>query len=115
LRALLDEQLPVELADAIKAAGPHHQISSVVQEGWRGVKNGELLRRAREAMFGVLITADRRMEHQQNIPRAGLGVIVLHAPRIRIQELAPMAPEIASALDTVQPGQIIHLDAGSWN
>jgi hypothetical protein len=42
-------------------------------------------------------------------------VIVLHAPRIRIQELAPMAPEIASAPDIVQPGQIIHLDAGSWN
>jgi hypothetical protein len=47
--------------------------SARAREGWRGVKNGELLRRAREAMFGVLITADRRMEHQQNIPAPDLA------------------------------------------
>lgn len=80
-------------------------------EGRHGTKNGELLRRALAAGFEVIVTADRRMEHQQNIPRTGLALIVMHAPRIRIQELAPLAPAVAAALDAVRSGQIVHLRA----
>jgi hypothetical protein len=109
LRALLDEQVPVELADLIGAAAPQHEIRTVEAEGWKGLKNGELLRRAREAGFTVLITSDRRMEYQQNIPRSGLGLVVLHARRIRVQELAPLAPAAAQALEAVQPGEVIHI------
>jgi predicted nuclease of predicted toxin-antitoxin system len=109
LGTLLDEQVPVELADALSKAGPHHEYRTVAQEGWRGVKNGELLRRAREAGFSALLTADRRLEHQQNVPRSGLGVVVPHARRIRIQELAPLAPDAVRALDVVQPGEVIHV------
>jgi hypothetical protein len=57
----------------------------------------------------VLITSDRRMEYQQNIPRSGLGLVVLHARRIRVQELAPLAPAAAQALEAVQPGEVIHI------
>jgi hypothetical protein len=109
LRALLDEQVPVELAELIGASAPQHEIRTVAAEGWKGLKNGELLRRAREAGYAVLITSDRRMEYQQNIPRSRLGLVVLHARRIRVQELAPLAPAAARALDAVQPGEVIHL------
>lgn len=101
----------MDLADAIREAGPHHEIRTVADEGWRGVKNGALLQRARESGFVAIVTADRRMQHQQNIPRSGLAFVVLHSPRIRIQELAPMAPAISAALDTIEPGMIVHIDA----
>ena len=86
-----------------------HEVHTVADEGWKGLKNGKLLRDMREAGFGALITVDRRMEYQQNIPRSGLGVVVLHARRARIQELAPLASAIAQALDVIQPGEVIHL------
>jgi hypothetical protein len=111
LRALLDEQVPVELAEAIVQADPRHEVRTVADEGWKGVRNGVLLQRMQEAGFGALVTVDRRMEYQQNIPRSGLGLVVLHAFRARIQELGPLAPAIAAALDTVQPGEVIHLYA----
>lgn len=109
MRALLDEQVPVELAGLVEQAGPHHVVRTVADEGWKGLQNGALLQRMRDTGFGALITVDRRMEYQQNIPRSGLGVVVLHARRARIQELAPLAPAIAAALDDVEPGTVVHL------
>jgi hypothetical protein len=33
LRALLDEQVPVELAGLVEEAGPHHVVRTVADEG----------------------------------------------------------------------------------
>ncbi len=101
----------MELAELIGAVAPGHVIRTVAEEGWKGLENGELLRRAREAGFEILITADRRMEYQQNIPRSGMGLLVLHARRIRVQDLAPLAPAAARALDTIGPGEVVHIRA----
>ena len=56
MRVLLDEQLPRHLAGEI--AG--HDVSTVQQCGWAGLKNGELLRPAAAEGFDVLVTADRK-------------------------------------------------------
>ena len=111
MRALLDEQVPVELAALIRQANWSHDVRSVGDMGWKGLKNGILLREMRDAGFGALVTIDRRMEYQQNIPRSGVGMVVLHSFRARIAELGPLASEIAAALDVIQPGDIIHLTA----
>ncbi|HEX8363243.1 MAG TPA: hypothetical protein VF613_24200 [Longimicrobium sp.] len=79
--ALLDEQVPVEFADVLNAAAPErHAVRTVAEKGWRGTKNGELLRRVRDAGFGAVVTADRHIEHQQNIARSGVGLVVMHPP-----------------------------------
>ena len=61
--------------------------------------------------FGAIVTIDRRIEYQQNIPRSGIGLVVLHSFRARIAELAPLAPEISATLNVISPGEIIHLHA----
>jgi hypothetical protein len=46
LLTLLDEQVPVEFVGVLNEAAPgRHQIRTVAEMGWRGTKNGELLRR----------------------------------------------------------------------
>jgi hypothetical protein len=107
LRALLDEQVR---QSSLIWSRPR-DVRTVADEGSKGLKNGELLQRMREAGFSALVTVDRRMEYQQNIPRSGIGLVVLHASRARTQELSPLAPAIAQALDRIQPGEIIHLYA----
>ena len=101
----------MELAELVQEAGPQHVVRTVADEGWKGLKNGALLQRMREVGFAALVTVDRRMEYQQNITRSGIGLVVLHAYRARIQELAPLAPAIADALNTLEPGTIVHLTA----
>jgi hypothetical protein len=74
-RVLLDENLPRLLKHDL--AG--HTVRTVVEEGWSGVSNGELLQRA-AASFDVLVTADQNLQYQQNLASAACG-IVLHAAR----------------------------------
>ena len=92
-----------------EAAAGRHTIHTVAEMGWRGTKNGELLRRMRDAGFGTMVTADRHIEHQQNVVRSGVGLVVMHPGRIRIQELAPLALGVVGALDAVQPGEVLHV------
>lgn len=54
MRVLLDEQLPRQLARALTG----HDGATVQQQGWAGLTNGELLRRAESAGFEVFVTAD---------------------------------------------------------
>lgn len=102
----------MELADVLnEAASGRHDVRTVAGMGWRGTKNGELLRRMRDAGFAVMLTADRHIEHQQNIARSGIGLVVMHPGRVRIAELLPLAPAVLAALDAVQPGQVLHVRA----
>ena len=79
---LLDEQLPRHLAREIGG----HNVSTVQQRGWAGLKNGELLRVAADAGFEVLVTADRNLQFQQNLSQSQLGIIFssLQAMLLRI-------------------------------
>ena len=67
-------------------------------QGLGGVRNGELLRRAAEAGFDALITSDKRMEYQQNASELKLTVVVMHAIRIRVQDLEPLVPKVVEVL-----------------
>jgi len=55
------------------------------------------------------VTVDRNLAFQQNLASFNLGVIVLHAPTNRLEDLLPLVPLLLEAIDNVQPGQIIHV------
>jgi len=57
VRVLLDEQLPVDLAVTLQG----HSVDSVVDRGWAGITNGELLQRM-QGEYDALITMDRGIE-----------------------------------------------------
>ncbi len=61
MRILLDENLDWRLRRDL----PEHQVESVPLLGWAGIHNGELLRKAIEAGFDVLVTMDGNMVHHQ--------------------------------------------------
>jgi predicted nuclease of predicted toxin-antitoxin system len=62
MRILLDENFPLDFARLL--AG--HEVYTVHSLSWSGVKNGELLRRAKD-VCDVFVTLDRNLEFQQNI------------------------------------------------
>jgi len=105
LRVLIDESLPVELADEF--AG--YDVSTVHREHWLTLKNGALLRLAVRTGFTVLLTADSDLRYQQNLPKIGIAAIVVTRVRNRIEELRPLVPEITRVLQTIQPGQVVEI------
>jgi predicted nuclease of predicted toxin-antitoxin system len=103
VRVLLDEQLPRHLARELTG----HQVRTVQQEDWAGLKNGVLLERAEESGFDVFVTADQNLEFQQNLARARLGVIVLVARSLALEDLRSLVPAALAAIGRVRPGEVI--------
>lgn len=102
---LLDECVPKRLRRDL----PGLDVSTVADEGWRGRRNGDLLRAMAEAGFTHLVTVDRNLQFQQNIAAAGVAVVVVHAPTNRMTELRPFMAKVIDVLPTVAPGQVVHV------
>ena len=62
MRLLLDESVPARLRQAL----PNHEVKTVVEMGWGGIKNGNLLALA-AASFDAFITVDKNLPYQQNL------------------------------------------------
>jgi hypothetical protein len=78
--------------------------------GWAGIKNGELLRRA-SGQIEAFVTMDRNLRHQQNLGALPFGVVLIAARSNRMQDLAPLIAEVATALQRSQPGQLNQVGA----
>jgi predicted nuclease of predicted toxin-antitoxin system len=104
VRVLLDESLPRPLAALLSG----HEVRTVAATGWSGVENGELLRLAAER-FDVVITADRNLEHQQNLRTLPVAVVVLAASTNRLESLAPLVAELLELLKTLPPRRLVRI------
>jgi hypothetical protein len=98
-RILLDECLPRRFGALLQA----HEVRTVAQMRWAGLRNGRLLERA-EHEFDALITVDRSMRFQQHVGRFNIALVVLRSRSNRYPDIAPLAPEVLSVIGTLMPG-----------
>lgn len=101
MRVLLDECVPRRLARAL----PGHEVRTVPEMGWAGMRNGALLEAA-AGSFEILVTVDQRIGHQQSVHAFDIAVIVLIAPRTKIDHLLPLVPELLRVMTRAKPGNI---------
>jgi hypothetical protein len=104
VKLLLDECIDRRLA---KDLGKH-DVKTVPQVGWAGIKNGTLLTLA-EKEFDIFITVDRNLSFQQNLSKFNIAILVLHATSNRLADLKPLAPKILSTLPTLNKGDAEHI------
>ena len=102
MKILLDECLPVDFRHHL--AG--HAVHSAEWVGFKGLKNGDLLREAENAGYDVFITTDQGIPHQQNLPPRGISIIVIQSLTNQIEDLLPLVKAIQSKLREIRPGQI---------
>ena len=107
MRVLLDENLDWRL---IRDFNPAFQVTTVSRLGWKGKRNGELLQQA-AAAFDALVTMDNGIEHQQNLSKYAIGVIIISARTNRLKDVQPAMLRVNQVLREVQPGQVIHVTA----
>jgi len=75
MRLLLDENLPKRL----KFDFPDHEVFTVRDKEWNGIKNGKLLQLMLAENFHALLTFDKNLQHQQNFLKHPITVFVLTA------------------------------------
>ena len=98
MKLLLDENLPKRL----KLDFPQHEIYTVRDRNWNGIKNGELLKLLIEDNFDALLTFDKNLQYQQNFKKYTLTVFVLSARINSYEELMKLTPMIKGYLDEKQ-------------
>lgn len=108
MRVLLDENLPGRL---IGLLGDDLVAVTVARRGWKGKKNGELLAEAQEG-FDVLLTMDHSIEHQQDLSRFDLAIVLLIASRNTYEDLAPLMVEADAAIRRARPGHVSRVEGG---
>lgn len=104
MRVLLDESLPSELREHLSG----HDISTVQEIGWSGLRNGELLARS-AGRFDAFITADQNLRYQQNLSTLPVSVVVLAAKSNRIQDLRVLIPELLRTLAALKARTLVQI------
>src|SRR5262245_53831302 len=107
MRILLDECVPRLLRREL----PDHDVWTVVEMGWSGKKNGELLALMAPQSFAVFLTVDQNISFQQGLRMGGIAIIVLIAQSNRLVDLKPLMPALRSRLDTIKSGELIEVKA----
>ena len=102
MKVLLDECTP----RVVKKRLPMHDISTVQEMGWAGIKNGALLKLT-EAQFEVFITTDKNLRYQQNLTGRAFTVLVLPSNQVPVVERA--LPAVEAALQIIRAGDYIEI------
>lgn len=105
MRVLLDECVPQPLRHHL----PGHTGFTVAYLGWRGQRNGTLLGLMAANGFGVLLTVDQSLRHQQNLAASGVAVVLLIAATNKESDLLPLMPTACAALATIKPGDVVEI------
>ena len=101
MRVLLDECVPRRLRTELAP----HVVRTVVEAGWSGIKNGQLLLLA-STEFECFITVDRNLQFQQNVEALPVAALAIRAVDNRFQTLLPLMPAVRAALATLKPKEL---------
>ena len=107
MKLLLDECVVRDLKRDLVG----YEVSTVVEAGYGGLENGELLRAA-SSKYDVFITVDRNLPFQQNIAPLSIAVMILLGSGITYADLKPLIPQVLNQLPDVKPGEVYRVGPG---
>jgi hypothetical protein len=105
MRILMDECVPRRLRDQF----PGHDVRTVPEMGWFGIKNGRLISLMQGHGFEVFLTVDQNVSFQQNLAMVPVAVLVFVAFTNRLDDMAPLVPSAMQVLTTIKPGDIVEI------
>lgn len=100
MKILFDHGTPAPLRRDLHG----HSVDTAAERGWDSLLNGDLLDRAEQEGYEVLITTDQSMRYQQNLAGRRLAIIVLLRtawPYVRLR-----VEDIRAAVAEAQPGEL---------
>jgi hypothetical protein len=101
MRVLLNECVPKRLRDDLVP----HDVWTVPEMGWTGIKNGKLLQLA-SSQFDCLLTVDKSLQFQQHVGNLPLAVLVVEIRDSRIDALRAIVPAVKEALASIASGEL---------
>jgi hypothetical protein len=107
MKVLMDEGVPRGLRQILTA----HQVKTLQDLGWGGVRITKLLASAESAGFDVLLTTDISMVLR---PQTKLALAIVKLPTNELRALTAMSAQILSTIDRAQPGNVYEIPSDKW-
>ena len=104
MKILLDHCTPRPLRQFLEG----HDVKTASEQGWRTLRNGDLLNAAEKEGFNVFITADKKMENQQNLAKRAFGTIILSNGDWYL--VRPHTAILSKAVQNAKPGTQTHVE-----
>lgn len=90
--------LDANLHRRIKQSLSDHEVYTVQEKGWSGISNGALIKLMLNDGIEVFITADKNLQHQQNLQKYKFAVVLLSVKSLSLDHLLPLIPKLKDAL-----------------
>jgi predicted nuclease of predicted toxin-antitoxin system len=103
MKILLDECLPVKFKNEFNEFTTY----TVRDKSWIGVKNGELLKKARDDHFDVFVTSDKKLRYQINRDELKIAIIIIDTMRNDILSLREITQKIKEALNQIKSPDVV--------
>ena len=84
MKILLDECVTKRLKPMLLP----HEVFTVREMGWSGIKNGKLMSLCSENSFDILLTIDKNLQYQQNLIKYSVTIVIFDSSSADISELS---------------------------
>lgn len=104
MKILFDNSTPNPIARSLTG----HQVAFARRIGWHELSNGELIRKAEEGGYDMLVTTDKNIVYQQNLSGRTIALVVLgnqQWPDVRLH-----LERIKTAVNAATPGSYTQVD-----
>ena len=97
-RVLIDNCVPRRFKRYIT----HDDVTHVSEINWERLNDPDLLK-ATEGVYGVLISGDKNLPHQNRLSDYEIGVIILRVPSNSLQSFLPLADDVNGVIKNIKP------------
>ena len=104
MKILFDNGAPKPIARCLTG----HEITYARRIGWHELENGELIQKAEEAGYEVLLSTDKNIRYQQNLSGRKIALVILgnsQWPAVRLY-----LDRIAAAVNACTPGSYAEVE-----
>ena len=103
-KVLFDNGTPKGIAPSLTG----HRVTRARKLGWHLLSNGELLKQAEAGGFDVLLSTDKRIQHQQSLTGRHIAVVVLKEQRWSM--VRQYLDRVVEAVNKAEPGSYTEID-----
>ena len=107
MKILLDECVTKHLKPFLA----EHEVFTVREMDWSGIKNGKLLMLCVENQFEILITIDKNLQYQQNIDKYTLTIVILNSSTSKVEDLKEFIPSLLITINNFDKHKAYILDS----
>jgi len=104
MKILFDNCTPNPIARSLSG----HEVTFARQIGWHELKNGELIQRAEDAGFELILSTERNIRYQQNLAGRKIAILVFGQQNWNL--LRPHIQFVVDAVNAAIPGGYAEVD-----